>query len=324
MGSCHAVCNTQLLKRYGELDPRVRPLVFAVKHWAKQRSLNDASNGTLSSYAWIMLVLFFLQARGILPCLSPLDEVSDTASTVASSDDMSTLSSPTNSTSSNHASTALSSSTQPITPSSEQQPRAHLGVLSAEKDSVGSLLVAFFQFYAYEFDYRHNVVSLRCGHALPKLAKWGLGLGTWRFSIEDPFDLHHDVGRVIFHPKGQERILNELRRAAEMSQVPTCQLDELCAAQVECTCFICDKPGHAPRDCADSTPTSTPVALAPLTDRPSPIRSRSTGGPPPPPPVLQALPPHAKLLKRPRRRSKSKGATSMAKKKLLVAWRTVA
>ncbi|RHZ41536.1 hypothetical protein DYB31_005675 [Aphanomyces astaci] len=57
IGSSHAVGNTLLLKRYGEMDPRVRPLVFAVKHWAKQRGLNDASNGTLSSYGADLFLL---------------------------------------------------------------------------------------------------------------------------------------------------------------------------------------------------------------------------------------------------------------------------
>ncbi|KAI9907062.1 hypothetical protein PsorP6_003232 [Peronosclerospora sorghi] len=36
--------NTALLKFYGQVDPRVRPLVFAVKYWAKQRGINDSSH----------------------------------------------------------------------------------------------------------------------------------------------------------------------------------------------------------------------------------------------------------------------------------------
>ncbi|CAK4666047.1 unnamed protein product [Aphanomyces euteiches] len=275
IGSPLAVLNTNLLKRYGELDPRVRPLVFAVKYWAKQRGINDAANGSLSSYAWIMLVIFFLQTRGLLPCLNA-SEIAGTAPSNASND----------------------------------SPRHSM--YNAPDESVGSLLVAFFHYYAWEFDYRNLVVSIRSGCALPKQGKWGLGLGTWRFSIEDPLELHHDVGRVIFHPKGQERLMDELRRAAALALLPTCQLDDLCAAlspEIKSMCFICMGHGHAPRDCtaeAGSSP-STSVCSTPTKEK-EPLVSE-----------MQAVPPQAKVLakKRPRRRTKSKGGA--AKKKFIVS-----
>ena len=56
-----AVYNTELLKMYADFDERVKPLIFAVKRWAKARGLGDASQGSLSSYAWVCLVIFFLQ-----------------------------------------------------------------------------------------------------------------------------------------------------------------------------------------------------------------------------------------------------------------------
>jgi hypothetical protein len=36
----------------------------------------------------------------------------------------------------------------------------------------------------------------------------------WRLCVEDPFELHHDLGGVIFSREAQERITSELRRAA--------------------------------------------------------------------------------------------------------------
>lgn len=56
-----AVANTQLLRTYSEIDPRIRKLVYLVKHWAKMRHLNSPSDGTLSSYGYILCVLSFLQ-----------------------------------------------------------------------------------------------------------------------------------------------------------------------------------------------------------------------------------------------------------------------
>lgn len=53
----------RLLKTYSELGWYVRPLVLTVKHWAKRRKINDASSGTLSSYAYVIMVIHFLQTQ---------------------------------------------------------------------------------------------------------------------------------------------------------------------------------------------------------------------------------------------------------------------
>lgn len=37
-----ALENTRMIRTYVEVDERVRPLAFAVKHWTKRRILNDA------------------------------------------------------------------------------------------------------------------------------------------------------------------------------------------------------------------------------------------------------------------------------------------
>ncbi|CAG8832290.1 31307_t:CDS:2, partial [Gigaspora margarita] len=62
-----ALENTRLIKVYLEIDPRVRILVIIIRHWAKQRELGDAVNGTLSLYTWTCMILNFLQR-----CDSPI------------------------------------------------------------------------------------------------------------------------------------------------------------------------------------------------------------------------------------------------------------
>ncbi|DAC17762.1 MAG TPA: hypothetical protein HA276_03250, partial [Candidatus Poseidoniaceae archaeon] len=57
-----ALRNTELIAAYVNLDPRVKTIALAVKHWALQRGLANAFRGTLSSYAWTLLVLRHLQA----------------------------------------------------------------------------------------------------------------------------------------------------------------------------------------------------------------------------------------------------------------------
>jgi len=48
------------------VDPRVRPLVMFVKHWAKFQNINDASQGTVSSYSLALMVIHYLQCKSAL------------------------------------------------------------------------------------------------------------------------------------------------------------------------------------------------------------------------------------------------------------------
>ena len=67
--------NTRLVKAYAAIDPRVRELVFLVKHWAKQRSINNAYTGSLSSYAWVLMCVFVAQRAGLVPALQAAEAV---------------------------------------------------------------------------------------------------------------------------------------------------------------------------------------------------------------------------------------------------------
>ncbi|PKS05859.1 hypothetical protein jhhlp_007688 [Lomentospora prolificans] len=55
-----ALQNTLLLRCYSHTDPRVRPMVLFIKHWAKVRAINSPYRGTLSSYGFVIMVLHFL------------------------------------------------------------------------------------------------------------------------------------------------------------------------------------------------------------------------------------------------------------------------
>ncbi|KAJ3571169.1 hypothetical protein NPX13_g5470 [Xylaria arbuscula] len=55
-----ALQNTMLLRCYSSTDHRVRPLVLFVKHWAKARGINTPYRGTLSSYGYVLMVLHYL------------------------------------------------------------------------------------------------------------------------------------------------------------------------------------------------------------------------------------------------------------------------
>ncbi|KNC99965.1 uncharacterized protein SPPG_05340 [Spizellomyces punctatus DAOM BR117] len=72
-GNVLGVHNSRLLKTYTEIDPRVKPLIMLVKLWAKNRDVNDSADGaTISSYAYSLMILNYLQLRGIIPSLQLL------------------------------------------------------------------------------------------------------------------------------------------------------------------------------------------------------------------------------------------------------------
>lgn len=91
-----ALENTRLLLSYATVDPsRVRPMVLfcerdmvipafeltvtpAVKVWTKRRKINSPYQGTLSSYGYVLLVLYFLihvKNPAVLPNLQAMPPV---------------------------------------------------------------------------------------------------------------------------------------------------------------------------------------------------------------------------------------------------------
>ncbi|KAI8388718.1 uncharacterized protein BYT42DRAFT_560990 [Radiomyces spectabilis] len=158
-----ALQNTDMIKAYVAIDPRVRPLAMIIKQWTKQRILNDAANGgTLSTYTWTCMLINFLQMRQppILPVLHQLNIADD--------------------------------------PPNEHPFYRHIGKLQgfgkANHESLGGLLFAFFRRFAIEFDYDEQVVSVRHGCYLSKQEKgWNTGRNL-SFCVEEPFNVSRNLG----------------------------------------------------------------------------------------------------------------------------------
>ncbi|OQE21437.1 hypothetical protein PENFLA_c014G09448 [Penicillium flavigenum] len=179
-----ALENTRMIRTYVEVDERVRPLAMAIKHWTKQRILNDAAlGGTLSSYTWICLIINFLQTRNppILPSLQARPHkkrMTHDGLVCSFDDDLKTLS---------------------------QFGRKN-------KQSVGELLFQFFRYYGYELDYEKNVISVRDGTLINKEAKgWHLMLNN-RLCVEEPFNTSRNLGNTADDTSFRGLHL-ELRRA---------------------------------------------------------------------------------------------------------------
>ncbi|NXP45416.1 STPAP polymerase, partial [Heliornis fulica] len=158
-----ALLNTRFLRLCAEADERVRPLVYAVRLWAKQRGLAGSGAGggsVLSNYALTLLVLFFLQTRSpaVLPPVARLRELAGTDC-----------------------------------PAPRPSPRPARGAGPA-------LLADFFRVFG-DFDFAGQLISLREGRALPLLPpdtpEAGEGLKLGPFNLQDPFELDHNVAANV-------------------------------------------------------------------------------------------------------------------------------
>ncbi|PSS24195.1 UTP:RNA uridylyltransferase [Actinidia chinensis var. chinensis] len=186
-----AVVNTRLLRDYANIDVRLRQLAFIVKHWAKSRGVNETYQGTLSSYAYVLMCIHFLQQRkpAILPCLQGMERTY-----VVKVDN--------------------------IECAYFDQVEKLSGFGSRNRESIAQLVWAFFNYWAYCHDYTNDVISVRTGSILSKRVKdWTRRIGNDRhlICIEDPFETSHDLGRVV--DKYSIKVLREeFERAAEIMQ----------------------------------------------------------------------------------------------------------
>ncbi|PON85155.1 PAP/25A-associated [Trema orientale] len=186
-----AVVNTRLLGDYARIDVRLRQLAYIVKHWAKTRGVNETYQGTLSSYAYVLMCIHFLQQRrpAILPCLQGMEA---TYSVTVDNIECAYF---------------------------DQVEKLH-DFGSHNRETIAQLVWGFFNYWAYRHDYTDSVVSVRTGSILSKREKdWTRRVGNDRhlICIEDPFEISHDLGRVV--DKFSIRVLREeFERAAEIMQ----------------------------------------------------------------------------------------------------------
>ncbi|XP_061624054.1 poly(A) RNA polymerase GLD2 isoform X1 [Phyllopteryx taeniolatus] len=157
--------NTFLLKSYAYVEPRIRPLIVVIKKWARHHQINDASQGTLSSYALVLMVLHYLQTlkEPVLPSLQmDFPECFDPSLEI-----------------------------DRIPEAAKNIPRYN----SQNQSSLGTLLLGFLRYYATEFSWKKSVISVRAGKALPKQnhPKWNDKL----ICVEEPFE-RKNVARAVF------------------------------------------------------------------------------------------------------------------------------
>ena len=188
-----ALENTRMLRTYASIDNRVKVLGYVVKEWAKKCDIGDASRGSLSSYAYILMLLYYLQQvqPPVIPVLQELHGT-DTIKPVKTVDgwnawfydDLQRL--------------------KDVWPG-----------LGRNKMSVAELWIGFLSFYAVDFADASQVICTRMSRPLSKFEK------MWNspcIAIEDPFDLSHNLGAGISRrSKNNEfEIFHQARSQAEI------------------------------------------------------------------------------------------------------------
>ncbi|GIY78869.1 poly(A) RNA polymerase gld-2 homolog A [Caerostris darwini] len=165
--------NTQLLTSYSRIDKRLPPLVVLVKIWARCHDINDAKNNSLSSYSIVLMVIHYLQCRcrpPVLPCLQLLQPDRFLPDT-----DIRQLK------------------------LQEELPN----FVSENYEDLGSLFIGFLKYFAEEFNFEEDVMSVRLGRVIPKIQAIQNSSpknkqAHWKFiCIEEPFDFTN-TARVCF------------------------------------------------------------------------------------------------------------------------------
>eukprot|EP00913_Durusdinium_trenchii_P020320 g19090.t1 len=145
-------------KSYVEIMPELAVLAMAVKCWAKRQEVGSVLDGGLSSYAWTLLIVYYLQVCHGLPSLHK-------GSTIPTEKCWVYWERRVNKKGKERKPRHLAD------PDSEHtvKPRGLVKKRSNHSESLGAWFQGFFDFYANDFDWkeeRPEVVSVRCGRRL--------------------------------------------------------------------------------------------------------------------------------------------------------------
>ena len=182
--------NTFLLEAYSQIDPRVAHLGVLVKYWAKACGICDASLGSLSSYAWIILVLHYLQNRGVIPVLQELPPVGhrDCPRDIVDNcnvyffDEIDDLES--------------------VWPEGFRPDR--------NQESLVELFLGFLKYYGEDFDLKTNLITCNTSRTVKRSEHKRFGGDKKSLAIQDPFLLSRNLsaGR---HPSVFKLIVDSFR-----------------------------------------------------------------------------------------------------------------
>ena len=196
-----AVANSGLIREYSLVDPRVKDLMLAVKRWTKAYNINSAKDNFISSYAWMNMVVFYLQCLGFVPNLQ-CRKLMQKAGLFPNPEG-------------NYWESVNNLDTCFLKWEQVQQAHAWQQPDDLKDLSVSALLYGFFEFYSKRFPFALFAIAIKRGDvSLPKLV---FPRRSLFFCIEDPFETYeshcpHDLGTPA-NESGARHVLKYLREA---------------------------------------------------------------------------------------------------------------
>ncbi|KAI8384806.1 uncharacterized protein BYT42DRAFT_275064 [Radiomyces spectabilis] len=210
------IINSRLIKCYTQLDHRVKPFLYVIKHFVKTREINNPTMGTLSSYAYVLIALYYLMTCNppVIPNLQTLANCSHPSCSSNKLDTCLALNKrrPTYYDVVYHDSVKLVHRTHPAySMSTATNPSKYCTVWEGyNSDSVGQLLVSFFQWFV-NLNHKACAMSFKLGCMISrKTYHWG----GHCIAIQDPFIMERNVA-VSCSGFGYKHIIEEFSRATD-------------------------------------------------------------------------------------------------------------
>ena len=190
--------NSEFLHAYANLDQQMFHVGQAVKSWAKQFDLVSSEKNSfccISSYAWVLMVIFYFQVRKDLPCLQTvLSDQNELQGLVGRIGDK-------------------FYGQDEVRDTRYVDPKGWLKSIILNRETIDELLEGFFVFYSRVFDPETMTVDVRNpSRGMRERSYFDSSNGGRLFSIADPFEDRNLVKGLT--EKGWSKIKRAIGQAA--------------------------------------------------------------------------------------------------------------
>jgi len=257
-----ACVNTSLLLSYSHVQPDIRVLAAVIKLWAKNRDINSPSKHTLSSYGYILMLLYFLtthqvsddgtisslfssnggisKGKPIVPNLQSVDP-GYILKPGSHYQEISNKPSSQNFVMTHPLESTLSINTYFFEINNESIKKKAQDLFRPLLKDSALLLAAFFRFYAYEFDFKKHVVSLNATirkgpvERESKCESEGWKVFGETLFIEDPFEVFYDVAHVL-----KASTFRIIRKEFALAYTKVMEWSKKCSENTRAECNLMD------------------------------------------------------------------------------------
>ncbi|GAW80578.1 hypothetical protein, conserved [Plasmodium gonderi] len=208
-----AVINSKLIQKYVSIDKRLQIMGIALKHWLKNRNINDRSKGFLSSFSLILMIIHFLQYVIEPRILTSLQDIS------------------------------FRRNEKPFYVmgvdckycQDENIIRDELRKINNYNDTyicTSKLLIEFFKFFGYK--YKSGIIAIRDINDYYQNFQALKNFESYFLFVDNPFEVGKNVANIL--PQNYKTIVNEMKRAYKILKNNGSWRD-VCGAENQFTCL---------------------------------------------------------------------------------------